>query len=85
MEELPIDPNELDEYYPLSDIAEMLNGVTYDQLQRWAEKNRNNGFPEPIVLGKYKVYKRAQVIAWVTLWKRINKNFGSVHFKTKGE
>lgn len=71
------EPEELD---TLRTIAEDL-GLTLAQMNRWAEPSRDIGFPEPAeVLGRYKLYNRAQVTRWVELWRRIQKNYKNNNF-----
>lgn len=71
---LPTDGH--DELAQLSVIAP-LAGVSISQLNEWGRRATND-FPEPVVtLGKYKLYNKEQVIAWVSLWLKINKNMGN--------
>lgn len=65
----------LDNIWPLKDVAEKL-GVEEHQLRRWAEPDRNIGFPEAVTtFGRYKLYDVEEVQEWLTLWERVTKNF----------
>lgn len=61
----------------LADIAEYLPEVTPNQLYRWSEPERDNGFPEvKEVIGRYRLYDRNEVLRWVVLYKKATKNLG---------
>jgi predicted DNA-binding transcriptional regulator AlpA len=67
------DIDEVEWYDSLANIGEKLN-ISSDQMNRWAEEGRNNGFPEPVTkLGRFKVYDEREVVAWIDLWLRLTK------------
>jgi hypothetical protein len=71
---------DLENIMPLKMVHEHLPPdlkVSYSQLERWADKDRKIDFPEPVeTLGRYRFYDKDQVIRWVILWTKLNKNMG---------
>lgn len=72
--ELPEHLQEVDNYWPLKDISER-TGVSEDQLRRWAESKRENGFPKPRKVGKFTFYDVEAVEQWIYLMRRATARF----------
>ena len=61
----------------LPNIAERLK-ININTMNRWAERGRKLGFPEPVRrLGRYRLYNADEVEEWVVLWMKISKNLGN--------
>jgi transposase len=67
---------ELDDLWPLSQLAEDFN-VSERQITNWAHKRDKNGFPEPKKsLGRYHLYSYQEVREWFILYKRVTARMG---------
>lgn len=68
---------EYENWMTLSDIVEYIPDIKLSQLNRWSEPGRGVGFPSPKqTIGRYRLYDRDEVIKWVYLWQKVNKNLG---------
>lgn len=68
---------EYESWEPLFEIADMLPGVSRDQLVEWERKRKTNGFPEPKhTQGRWKFFDPAEVKKWVHLHKKATRNLG---------
>jgi hypothetical protein len=77
--------DKLDNYWPLADIVTKLKEdyqivVSRSQLEEWQDRHKRReggmGFPEPMVLGKYKLYDINEVREWIILWRRATARLG---------
>jgi predicted DNA-binding transcriptional regulator AlpA len=68
----------IDKYWPLFDLPDKLKiysiDVSLSQLEQWESKHQlregGTGFPDPIKLGRFKLYHIGEVAEWITLWRR---------------
>lgn len=72
---MPLPTEDLDKWDSLPTIATEL-GINVKDLYRWASRSKTD-FPQPIRVGRYKLYEKDQVKAWVILWLKVNPRLGS--------